>query len=747
MQLLGVDPFAEAPFRNYLWAEGGADLGQLVAFLTQPGAILLSTGLAESYGLQAGSEVVLQVGGFERQAFVAGLMRPADSLSRRALQGLILTDLATAQELTGRLGRLDRIDLVLRDDGGTSVQQLGSLLPEGARIEATAARAGSIAEMTSAFRVNLTALSMLALVVGMLLIYNTVTFSVVQRRTLFGTLRSLGATPREVFAQVVLEALLIGSVGSGLGLLLGIVLGLGAVRLVSQTINDVYYVLTVRTMHIPAISLLKGGLLGIAATAFSAAPPAWEAASVPPRVSLSRSGLEDKAVVATRRAAWAGVGLAGLGTLLLALPTRSLLVSFAGTACAVLVFAVLTPLVTRFLMRALGPALGRIWGVLGRMAPRDVVTSLSRTAVALAALMVAVSVTIGVSLMVGSFRYTVSAWMDQALQGDIYIQTPSLQATQAPTAPLHPEVLAIVRRRPEVRRVDTLRSMTVDSPEGPLSMFAVDNPRFPERPFLVAEGSPEEIWQAMQDGAVTVSEALARRLGLSVRGGSITLFTDRGAREFSIAGVYYDYISSVGTVAMSDATYRRFWDDDTLTALALRLAPEADVDSVARELQETFDPSLGLLSVRANRALRDEVLRVFDRTFAITSALQLLATTVAFIGVLSALLSVQLERQRDLAILRAVGLTGRQLRRLIMLQTGLMGSVAGLLAMPTGFVLALILIYIINRRAFGWTLLLQIEVLPFVLALVVAVLAALLAGAYPARRVSRSVVAEALLFE
>jgi putative ABC transport system permease protein len=382
------------------------------------------------------------------------------------------------------------------------------------------------------------------------------------------------------------------------------------------------------------------------------------------------------------------------------------------------------------------------------MAPRDVVTSLSRTAVALAALMVAVSVTIGVSLMVGSFRHTVSAWMDQSLQGDIYIQTPSLQATQASTAPLHPEILEIAQRWPGVERVDTLRSATVDSIAGPLSVFAVDNPQFPERPFLVADGSPEEVWRAMEQGEVTVSEVLARRVGLPLHEGSITLFTDNGPREFPIAGVYYDYISNLGTVAMSDRTYREFWNDDSLTALALRLAPVADVDRVAEQLEEEYlDPALGLVTVRANRALREEVLRVFDRTFAITSALQLLVTIVAFVGVLSALLSVQLEKQRDLGILRALGLTGRQLWRLTMLQTGLMGSVAGLLAMPTGFVLSLILIYIINRRAFGWTLLLRVTALPFVLALLVAVMAALLAGVYPARRISRSAVAESLLFE
>jgi putative ABC transport system permease protein len=160
----------------------------------------------------------------------------------------------------------------------------------------------------------------------------------------------------------------------------------------------------------------------------------------------------------------------------------------------------------------------------------------------------------------------------------------------------------------------------------------------------------------------------------------------------------------------------------------------------------TLSPVQKLL-VRPNQALREEVLIVFDRTFAITGALQLLATIVAFIGVLSALLSLELERQRELGILRAVGLTVRQLWGLIMLETGLMGSVAGLLAMPTGYALALILVYIINRRSFGWTLQMQVNWEPFLQALVVAVVAALLAGIYPARRMGAMVTSEALRSE
>ncbi|MGD9317019.1 MAG: ABC transporter permease [Anaerolineae bacterium] len=744
-QLLGVDPFAEAPFRNYFWGTGQAPVGDLSALVTRPGAVLLAAETAAYYGLAPGDRLRLEIGGYQREAFLAGLLNPADDLSRRALDGLVLADIATAQELTGRLGRLDRIDLILPDDEGALASEYRDLLPVGAQIVAVDARSGTIEEMTAAFRLNLMALSLLALVVGLFLIYNTMTFSVVQRRGLFGTLRCLGVTRGEVFVLVVSEALVVGVLGAFLGLGLGIVMGRGAVQAVTQTISDLYFVVTVQEIEIAASSLVKGVLLGILASILVAAPPAWEAASVPAKVALSRSGLEGKA---RRAVAWVAAGslvLAIVGLGLLAIPTRSLVVSFGGTLAIVVAFAALTPLVTTLLMRIATRPLGRIWGALGRMAPRNVVTSISRTAVAVAALMVAVSVTIGVSLMIGSFRTTVITWLDQVLQGDLYVSAPSRTSTQA-TTPLDPAVLDVVETWPGVERVDLLRTVTVESPAGPVSVFGVHNPDFGDRPFLSRDLSSAEIWAAMQDGAVVVSEPYANLAGLPRRGGTVTLYTAQGPRTLPVAGIYYDYVTSGGTVSMALDTYRGLWNDEALTALAIRLAPGTDVDAVARELGDALAP-VQRLFVRPNQALRDEALVIFDRTFAITGALQLLATIVAFIGVLSALLSLLLEKQREVGILRAVGLTGRQLWGLVLLETGLMGAVAGLLAMPTGFALSLILIYIINRRSFGWTLQMQVDPAPFLTALAVAVIAALLAGIYPARKMGKMLTAEALRYE
>jgi putative ABC transport system permease protein len=357
--------------------------------------------------------------------------------------------------------------------------------------------------------------------------------------------------------------------------------------------------------------------------------------------------------------------------------------------------------------------------------------------------MVAVSVTIGVGLMVGSFRTTVVSWLGQTLWGDLYVSAPSSTATRS-SAPLDPRVVEIVSGWPGAARWDVLRSVDVASPEGPVAVAAVSDEDFTApRIFIATDGGRAAAANAVKNGAVLASEPLANRLGLRTHGATVTLYTDRGPQVFPVAGIYRDYSNSQGTVMMALDLYRQYWNDQSVTAALMVLKPGEDLDANVRGLQGALTGIQGV-TVRPNQALRAEALAVFDRAFAITGALQLLAALVAFIGVLSALLSLQLERGREFGLMRAVGLTVRQFRGLVLLETGLMGAVAGLLAMPTGLALALVLIFIINRRSFGWTMQLQVEPLILLQALALAVGAALLAGVYPAWRMGRMAAAEAL---
>lgn len=731
LTVLGVDPFAEAPFRSY--TRGGAS-GSMDALLTEPGTVILPTSTARILGVGVGDSFEVTVGGLTHQLRVVSLLTPPDERTARALEGLVLTDVSTAQELLGKTGRLSRIDLKLGSEA--ELARLREWLPTGVEVARPSARGSTIDQMTRAFRTNLTALSLLALVVGMFLIYNTMTFSVVQRRGMLGRLRALGVTRGELFALVLGEAALLGAVGTVAGLLLGVLLGRGLVGLVTQTLNDLYFVVSVRRLSLEPWTLAKGLWLGLGATVLAALMPAWEAARSAPVTTMRRSTAEETTRNRAPKLALLGLILLGLGGGLLALPTHALLPAYAGLFAVMLGTALLVPWTTERLALGAARPLGAAFGMLGRMAARGVRASLSRTAVALAALMVAVATTVGVGLMVASFRGTVVTWLEASLQADVFVSPPSLIARRG-YSPFVPGLAERVRTTPGVAASSTVRVVQISLEGIPTDLLAVDFAQGPERPYRLKEGTPDTVWRELEaPDTLIVSEPFSYHRGVH-RGDTLRLPTDHGPQSFRVVGVYFDYGSDTGTVLLPRATYERYFDDRAVSGVALYAAPGQDVDALVKRVLERVGDAQ-TLNVRPNRALREGSLEVFDRTFTITQVLRLLAIGVAFIGVLSALMALQLERAREFAVLRATGLTPGQLWGLVSLQTGLLGLLAGLFAVPLGVALAAILVYVINQRSFGWTL--QLALTPGVLAqaLLLSLVAAALAGLYPAWRMARA---------
>ena len=741
LHVLGLDLLSDAPFRDHL---GGGSLAEpgIARIFVDPRAAVIGSALAARYGLGIGSPLRLQVQDRIETLEVAGITHAGTTEEAAALETVVLMDVGGAQRLFATGDHLTRVDLIASD---AETARIASLLPEGVRVAPASEQASTVAQFTEAFQLNLTALSLLALVVGMFLIYNTVMFSVVQRRAVIGTLRLLGATGGQVFALVLLETATASAVGTLLGLGLGWLLGQGAVRLVTQTINDLYYVLSVTEAPLTATTVAKAVALGLGAGVLSAVAPALEAARVEPVEALRRSAFEDRARRLIPRVAAAGVVLAGLGGLLLLASGRSLVASFASLFAIVLGLALLAPLATIAAMAVATPLAGRLAGTLGRLATRTVTRSVSRTGVAVAALSVAVAVTIGVGLMIQSFRSTVGNWLDLTLRADVFVGAPSAGGARSfPT--LSPDVPAKVAAIPGVAWVETFRSVRVASPLGEVNLAVADPRRERDtRLYRSAAGDPERVWDEAQAGAVIVTEPFAFRHGLPERGATVTLVTDRGPHVFPVAGVFYDYATEQGTVFLTRNVYERHWNDRGVTSLGAHLAPGASIDEVTQALRSALAGTA--LIVTPNRSLRAQALRIFDRTFAVTQALRLLAVIVAFIGVWSALMALQVERTRELATLTTLGLGERQQWALGFLETGLMGTVAGLLAMPLGWLLALILVDVINVRSFGWTMHLEADPWLFAQAFLVSVGAAMLASVYPLLRLRRRSLAESLRAE
>lgn len=737
-QVLGVDFLAEAPFRPAL----GGPRVDLRALLTQPGAILLSQTATTSVGLRPGDSLEVRVEGANHRLTLAGTLSPTGSAVERAMENLLVTDISTAQELLGKVGRLDRIDLLISKSDPTLSKRIESALPPGVQLVRASSRAQALEQLTRAFRLNLTALSLLALLVGMFLIYNTMTFSVVQRREVLGVLRALGVTRRQIFSFILAETLLLATAGTALGMVGGVALGRGLMRLVTRTINDLYFVVSVRQLALEPATLIKGAFLGLGATTLAALWPALQATRVPPSMVLQRSGIESR--IGSRLPAFSAAGLLVLlaAATLFSIPSRDPRLAFSGLAFVLLGFSLIAPLLTLALATAARPVLGATLGVLGRMAARGVVTSLSRTSVAITALMVAVATTVAVGVMVSSFRGTVSRWLETSLIADVYVSAPGLVSRRG-EATLPPELVERIRRAPGVGQSTSVRTARVRWKEQSIDLIATDLSQIAQRPYRFKQGRPAEIWPQLEStDAVVVSEPFAFHHLVEV-GDSLLLATDLGERGYRILGIYYDYGSDSGTVMMSRAAYERSFRDRGFTGLGLFTAAGVPAQTLIDQIRNLAGPGQQLL-IRSNRDLREISLQIFDRTFAITQVLRALSVSVAFIGVLTALMALQLERARELAVLRAIGLLPRELWKVVTYQTGLMGALAGLMSLPLGALLAYILVHAINKRSFGWTL--QLSLAPELLgqALLLAFGAAVLAGLYPAWRMARTNPADAL---
>ncbi len=763
-RIVGVDFFSESPFRSYLGdleSNGNGDKGDngdnnggndWLQFLSEPNTVVLSGEVGDRYSLALGDSLHLDLAGKIQTVRVVGEITSTDSLNRRALSNLLFTDIATAQELLGQKGKLSQIDLRVAAEQQPLLDTLKAQLPTGLKLELAEAQKNAVQQMTAAFELNLTALSLLALVVGMFLIYNTVTFSVIQRRPIFGILRCLGVTQGQLLTLIIGEAAIFSVIGSVLGVGLGIVLGRSIVGLITQTINDFYFVVSVQQITLSNFTIAKGLIVGIAAALVAAGLPAFEAMNTPPTLTLQRSTLESKILNLLPLLVAAWVAATGAGISLLRWSGGGLVAAFAGLFAILLGAALLTPPLMALGMRLLEPLGAATLGVLGRLAPRDILRSLSRTSVATAALMVSVSVIVGVSIMIGSFRGTVIQWLDQTLQADIYVSPPSATANRV-LGKLDPAIAAELKRWPGLTDAVTYNDADV-------TVTALDNHPAQRNAKLIAAAGDishgkrpyawirpdlgKNPWPALDAGeGVIISETLMLRENLSEIPTTVTLESPQGEKTFPVIAVFYDYSSDQGTIILDDDRYIDLWQDPSIASIGLFVGPDADVDATVAAIQQQFKDRQAL-SVQSNRSLRQGSLEIFDRTFAITNALRLLAIVVAFIGVLSTLMSLQLERTRELGTLRALGMTPGQLRRLTLLETGLMGTLAGVFAMPLGYALAWILVYVINVRSFGWTL--RMVILPqyFWQAWLVALVAALLAGLYPALRLSQMNISAAI---
>jgi putative ABC transport system permease protein len=741
VQLLGVDPIAEEGFRSFATTEAGIELSD---FMTGRNSALLSEQMANDLRVSVDDWLIVSISGRSDSLRVSGIIDAGDERSRLALDNLIVTDISTAQDLFDMPGKLSRIDLILNDNDSDLTGAIVNILPAGTSLVRSEQRNEMVAQMTRAFDINLQALGMLALLVGMFLIYNTVTFSVVQRRPVIARLRAIGVLKREIFLLILAEAFLIGLAGTLFGILAGVALANILVVFITQTINDLYFVVSVRELTLNPATFFKASALGISGTILAASWPARNAALSPLTMVLRRSSAETELIKRMPKLRWFALVFLASGTGILLLQSTHIITGYLSLLLLIIGFSLLVPQFIANAVKWAGYPVKKILGIIGLMSVRGTAAELSRTSVAIAALVVAVAATVGVGMMIDSFRYTVESWLGSQLQADVYIQAPGGLSQQV-NANLEPALISLMKSRPEVESSHSIRRTEV------VTNFGFDNLVVPGR----EDGIPRstelkrqtgDFWNRFdQETTVKVTEAYAYRNHVDI-GDIIEITTDRGPVDFTIGAIYYDYSADSGLISMHRSVYEQYFDDHSISGLALYVYPDVDLESFIVSLREK-SAGIQQVVIQSNRGLRETSMEIFDRTFTVTIVLRFLAIIVAFIGILSALMALQLERRREMAVLRANGLTPGQLWKYITTQTGFLGLIAGVLSIPLGIVMAGILVYVINLRSFGWTL--QFQVTPDVLfqAVFLAFFAALLTGIYPSWKMSQTNPSDALRYE
>jgi putative ABC transport system permease protein len=741
MQLMGIDPAAELSFTNSLGEKDEqTSLGALAHLLLTRDGVALSQTLSDEYKLAIGDTLTVVANSRHKRVRLAVLLETEDDVSRRALEGMIISDIGTAQIVLDKVGRLDYIDLALPPEA--DVQPIIDRLPPDARLQPAYLRTQTIRQMIESFELSLSIASLLVLMAGMFLIYNTVSFSVVQRRPIWGILRCVGVTRREIFESVLLEALALGVIGSFIGVGLGLVLGRELIGSVSSTIGEFYRLTAQRSIGLSPLMFYKGMVAGLVASLLAAFVPALEATTSPPHSTLQRSAQESRVRRVIPALTIAGGSLLVVGWLLLRYSTSSIGLSFGVLFVFLIGFVLLTPILTRFLMAVFRPITAWGLGIIGGMAPRDIDRALSRTSVAIAALMLVISTGVAIGIVITSFRYSITSWLENAVQADIYLMPMDLNA-------LDPALIGELEQMPDIAHVSPLWEATVVSADyGPVTVRALNpGPEDDKLPVLWAIGGRQETLTALDTGAVVVTEAFARRHHLPLdKPSTLTLYTDDGPSAFNVVAIFYDYEApGPGYIGMRPHIYQTHWQQRRIARVSLYLAPGLvpQTETVIQNLKEQLSGQYAIFML-SGPGVKKSLLAGFERSFAVTNALRLLAAIVGFIGIFSTLMSLQFERTRELGVLRANGMSILQLWGKTLLETILMGLVAGLMSIPVGLVFALVVLQEVNQRFLGWVVQLHLPPSLFITALIMSLVAALLAGIYPAFRLSRLEIAAAL---
>lgn len=750
LYVIGVDLLDDGYFRSY--ASPDTDMGKLgddLEFLNSTDRLMLSARFAREHGLHVGSTLSLVTSEGARPFVVHGLLD--DSGPATAFGGAVaVMFFGSLQEAFGTGRRFDRIDVAVDPAVGLDAvkARLEAAVGPTIEVESPERRGQSVETMVRSFQLGLNLGSAVALLVGVFLVYNTVSIGVVQRRREIGTLRALGATKRRVRRLFMLEAGLLGTLGSLLGLPLGLLLSRAAIAQVSASVSAIYVKVNARDVFIGPWELGIGLVIGVVGSVLAAARPAWVASAVQPVEALRRDVAVGAGAVQLR--SWPTV--LGVALLVGAWPTMQLPppaenVPVGGYLAVFMVLmgvTLLSPLLLRVMNRPFRGPGQALFGISGRLAADNFARTPMRTAVPVSALSIGVAMAITVTGFVGSFQRSTEQWLDQAVPADLFV-TSSAKLAGVQSTPMSPDVARAFDDIAGVGDVVPMRFFSHDVLGLRVFILALD-PEVHERhaqPMLLAGHLPTR--EERDAGWVLVSENLARRRHLAP-GDAIPVDSPSGRLTWRVAGVIVDYTSDQGSVVVDRRLFIEHFGDARIDSFHVYLKPGADLETVRRAITAALSPRFDIF-VLSNAELHTEALGLVANAFAVSRAMEAVAVLLALLGVINTLLAAVLDRTREIGLLRAVGAARGHIARLFVAEATFIGLTGGVIGATVGGVVGAIITKVVGVQGTGWNFPFVYPWETAVQMVLVATLCSMAAGFYPARQAGRLDVVEALAYE
>jgi putative ABC transport system permease protein len=699
LRMAGIDPFTAAGILGFdppTGSENGAL--DLATWLAGNDQIAVTAEFLTTHGVARGGKLRLQGSGAPRTMTMGAVISGA-----AVPENVAATDIATAQEWIGRPGELSAILIKLKPgtDRTEVAAALRRLVPGDVSVEPPSRRTGRVETMIAAFRLNLTAMSLVALLVGVFFVGNAAAASVVRQRVQIGILRAVGVSGRGITTQVLAEACLTGLAGSLAGWVLSPVLAGILAAPVARTVSSLYLPVEARGGWPSPWEAVAGVTVGIAAALVAAWIPARQAARLDPtRVLHPGTAPEIFPVHPWVWARWGMVLLAAaFGSSVAVLQGAPAWLGFGAAFLVMVGGCLITPAVMAMVAR-----IGRPRTPVAALALEQSLRSMHRTAPTAAALGAAAAMTVGIGVMIHSFRGSVVEWVGRTLAADLFI-APAANETTGLEHLLPDSTVAWWKERPEVESVGSFRELETRTLSGEsVTIGLVQGPARGRVDFLGGESAARQA-ELDAGGCTALSESLARRLHLA-RGDELVLEGPKGAVHLRVIGLYRDYTRDRGIAMVNAANFRKSWDAPGEHSLAVKFRPgvSAAQQAVVRgEFLKAFGGGEAFVCY-GNAALKDRIISIFNQTFAVTAVLRSIAIAVAVGGVVLTLGILVVERGRDLAVLRSIGASRHQIAGMMLVEAGFLGLVASIVGLISGTALALVLTFVINRAFFGWTI-------------------------------------------